>query len=189
MGPAIFFSPHQDDEVLSMGASLKEHVQAGREVIVVLCTDGSGSTVGPRYPSIAEFVKERDREFTTAVHRMGATPVIPANRGRDSQLTVAEAEALIQPYAMKYPTGSLKTMSPWDNNTDHANLGQALRNLKFPDSRYYIKTEQRNEIDGWYTQTKQNLRQELLDYAPVAWLSVRHSCETIWNDARSKIHA
>jgi LmbE family N-acetylglucosaminyl deacetylase len=187
VGPAIFFTPHQDDEVLSMGAAIKEHVQAGREVIVVLCTDGAASAVGSRYPSVEEFVAERDREFTTAVHRMGATPVIAENRGRDSMLTVVEAEAIIRPYALQYPTGSLKTMTYYDDHPDHAACGQALKNLKFADSRYYIKREQWGSINGNYT-GGYNLRQELLDYAPVAWLSVRHDCEALWNDGRSKVH-
>jgi LmbE family N-acetylglucosaminyl deacetylase len=43
--PAIFYSPHQDDEVLSMSVDILNHVAAGREVIVVLYTTGKGSFV------------------------------------------------------------------------------------------------------------------------------------------------
>lgn len=41
--PAVFLVPHQDDEVLSYGASVKEHLLAGRDVHLVLLTDGSSS--------------------------------------------------------------------------------------------------------------------------------------------------
>ena len=41
--PAVFLVPHQDDEVLTFGAAVKQHLLAGRDVILVLLTDGSSS--------------------------------------------------------------------------------------------------------------------------------------------------
>lgn len=188
MGPAIWFVPHQDDEVLSMGAAIKQHARAGRRCIVVLMTDGSNSGVKGRYPSEEEFVAERDREFNRAVKQMGAEPVIRADRAEDGFLTIAWALGVMQEYASQYPDASLKTMTPHDNHSDHANLGRALQQLDHPDKRYYVKRSQWDEISGKMTAVE-DLRTELLDYAPVAWLSTRSSCEAAWLDGRNKWHA
>lgn len=40
-----FFTPHQDDEVLFMGQAIAHHVLAGREVHIVLMSNGSTSNV------------------------------------------------------------------------------------------------------------------------------------------------
>ena len=37
----LYFSPHQDDEILSMGIAICNSVRNGQNVHVVLCTDGS----------------------------------------------------------------------------------------------------------------------------------------------------
>src|ERR1035437_1374650 len=84
---AYFFTPHQDDETLSMGAAIKEHVAAGRKVYVVLLTDGGASAVCSTYPTRAACVTERDREFLAAVYSLGATPIIPSDRMADGTLT------------------------------------------------------------------------------------------------------
>lgn len=190
LGPAIWFSPHQDDEVNSMGVHIKYHVAAGRRCIVVLMTDGGASGVCPRYPSREEFVAERDREFTTAVTRMGAEPVIRQDRMPDGTLTEEYALSVMQEYYAQYPNGSFKTMTDQDNHPDHAALGRALRQSDIEDARYYVKREQWREISGHYIvpDNPDDLRDELLDYAPVAWLSVRKNCEACWNDPRSKYH-
>lgn len=43
--PAVFVSPHQDDELLSMGAAIMEHVALGRDVRVLLIGRGNKSAV------------------------------------------------------------------------------------------------------------------------------------------------
>lgn len=40
----LFFSPHQDDEILSMGSAIIEHVEKS-DTHVILCTDGSKSVI------------------------------------------------------------------------------------------------------------------------------------------------
>ncbi len=44
MANVLFVSPHQDDETLSMGMAIKNHLAAGHNVFVMLVTDGSGSS-------------------------------------------------------------------------------------------------------------------------------------------------
>lgn len=41
--PAIFYTPHQDDESLGMAGAIVEHIEAGRPVFLVLLTDGKPS--------------------------------------------------------------------------------------------------------------------------------------------------
>src|SRR5260221_6150791 len=41
--PVIFYSPHQDDETLAMGASIAECIRIGKPVYVVLFTNGASS--------------------------------------------------------------------------------------------------------------------------------------------------
>lgn len=171
LGPAVFFTPHQDDETLFMGAAIVQHIRAGRKVYVVLLTDGGASAVSALYPSRAVFVAERDREFTAAVRRMGAIPVIPPDRAMDGQLTAQRAQQIMLRYT--FPGASLKTMSEYDAQPDHAAAGRGLRQTHWLDSRFYSKPE------DWAASSRpimlsgyENVQQSFLDYAPVGWLSV-----------------
>ena len=44
----IYFIPHQDDELLSMGVDICDSLKKRKNVHIVLCTDGSGSSVRKR---------------------------------------------------------------------------------------------------------------------------------------------
>lgn len=186
---AIFFAAHQDDEVLFMGAAIREHVLAGRRTMVVLCTTGQNSSVAPIYPSTEEFINERDREFNRAVRGLGAEAVIDPDRAIDGNLTVTKARAIIEKYIVSYNTGdlSLKTLSYYDTHSDHKALGEALKATSHNDKRYYLRREQWDTYSGSFTKVY-DLRDALLDYAPVAWLSTRSLCEATWLDGRSKVH-
>lgn len=141
-GPAIFFTPHQDDESLSMGANiLAEHV-AGRQVIVVDVTDGSGSKafglvntrlVSEGYAALtkAQFVQGRYNEQAAAVnlHLARDNASIVHENYIDNTLTVAQATTTILKYVALYPDASFKTESWLDLNPDHIALGTAMRNL------------------------------------------------------------
>jgi hypothetical protein len=137
--PAIFLSPHQDDESLTMGAAIRDHVLAGRTVYVVLLTDGGSSGVcdwDPFYGDKAACTAERDKEFTNAVTKMGATPIIPTfiasgnstARAVDGSLTGTFTANVIRYLAGVYGTNtSFKTMSEYDSiSADHAAAGRGL---------------------------------------------------------------
>lgn len=96
---AVFVSPHQDDEVLSMGAAVRQHVEefGGDKVCAVLFTTGlhsvtrtviRGGTAGPityagwlpsgtsspvSHPSLTDdqFIAARDAEFVAALQALG----------------------------------------------------------------------------------------------------------------------
>lgn len=46
--PIVFYSPHQDDETLIMGQVIAHHALAGREVHIVLCSNGQTSGALPQ---------------------------------------------------------------------------------------------------------------------------------------------
>ena len=162
--PAIYFVPHQDDEVLSMGADIAAHVAAGRRVILVLVTDGGAS--GARATlckvkavclTVPEFVAARDREFAASAAALGVRPADVFYEGKpDGKLTAADARAVIASWAARYPGSPLKTMSPHDAHPDHRVLGEALRSLRasgvtkdarFMQSRLYWTSM---PVSGWF---------------------------------------
>ncbi|MFJ9041178.1 PIG-L deacetylase family protein [Streptomyces sp. NPDC102406] len=57
--PAIFYSPHQDDEAIGMAGSILEHKAAGRPVYLVLVTRGENSGIADILNQGACGLKER----------------------------------------------------------------------------------------------------------------------------------
>ena len=84
--PLLFIAPHQDDELLSMGAAIKAAVAHGREVAVLIVGRGNKSVVRTRdlpvllgyIPSEWEFARVRDREFRWCVENLGARAILPS---------------------------------------------------------------------------------------------------------------
>jgi len=108
----IFYSPHPDDETLTLGVLVASHVLAGRKVHVVLFTDGRDSRAFPvvnarlkaehRAPlTRAQFGAARVRECRAAcaalgvpsanVHFEGLTAVTVANAGSRTRGTTRSA--------------------------------------------------------------------------------------------------
>lgn len=156
--PAIYYVPHSDDEILTYGPSIKNHLNAGREVITILYTNGVGSAVqnqlngvnsssywgGYHVPakegyttlSNDDFGDARIKEYINSCHALG---VKPENILVD-RLTVTndvnEMTDLILKYHMLYPAASHKAMSYKDqmgtgsnNPNEHSVSGYALKGL------------------------------------------------------------
>jgi LmbE family N-acetylglucosaminyl deacetylase len=171
-GRAIFFySPHQDDETLFMGQVIAHHALAGREVHVVLMTNGSTSAVLPmlnggansgwwggfHYPeregydplSQPDFGLARDREFIAAVGQLGVFPEnIHFATGRPNNTTMVGVEEEMRKWATLYPDAGHYTMHWSDPNSDHGECGLVLKNLHLSgdplltDVRWLTKPEQ-----------------------------------------------
>lgn len=138
--PAVFVSPHQDDELLFMGAAIREHVARGRDVRVLLIGRGNKSSVRTRpclqemldrTPCEKEFGAVRDREFEWSVRGLGATPIIPTWEDRldENASTPADVAAIIRKHA---PSGSdLKTVSEYrdEYHSDHFACHDAVASL------------------------------------------------------------
>lgn len=146
----LFFAPHQDDELLTMG------IHACRtnkdNLHVFLCTDGSKSGVRRNLCNrrgcslhkgvhsytltIEEFVEARDNEFRTSCAALGYVPGsvhISPLRCLDGELTVDAAKRIILDALSQFPDArSICTISPYGGaaqHTDHTHLGQAALSL------------------------------------------------------------
>ncbi len=148
----LYFAPHQDDELLTLGTDICKMLQEGYSVHVILCSDGSKSSIRQKlhdgkacrhHPglhqyalSIPEFIAARDQEFTASCLALG----VPAKnihispiRAEDGSLTVEQGEAILLDALSRLPSYvSVRTLSPLggkQQHRDHTNLGQAALNL------------------------------------------------------------
>ena len=96
--PAIFYSPHQDDEALAFGGAIREHKEAGRYVVLVLLTDGFNQPMldllnGNRKCSwhntthhfnltMEQLIWARKVEFIESARQLGVDKIIFANDGQ-----------------------------------------------------------------------------------------------------------
>jgi|GEM_PF-1079799 len=169
----LYFSPHQDDELLSMGADICNSVLRGHNVHVILCTDGSKSSVKdrlsdgkscPRHQgkhefalSDEEFIKTRDSEFFDSCRAMGVPKInihITRRRGVDGELTVAQAEDIIKFYLILYGRSATVCTLSYTNgdsqHIDHKTLGRAANNLlkrgTIQDLRFFVEPYHYDQI-------------------------------------------
>ncbi|MBB1517111.1 PIG-L family deacetylase [Tessaracoccus sp. MC1679] len=133
---ALYLVPHQDDEMLTLGAAIKADVAAGLTVDVLLVTDGkedpahtgpTAETLG-RVPDVEEFIAARDREFAAGVRLLGGNPIVPpaADRQPDGGSSVAGVVALAKRFAMPDGATRLRATSTHDYHPDHRNCGAAM---------------------------------------------------------------
>lgn len=148
----LYFAPHQDDELLTMGVDVATSVRQGHDVHVILCSDGSKSGVRKtlcngktcsKHAGVHEydltpedFIAARDREFTDSCLALGVQPDhihIPDDRGVDGSVTAEQTEQIMKRYVAdcrEMPI--LCTISP-DNGPkqhgDHKAVGQAANSL------------------------------------------------------------
>ncbi|MCQ9178743.1 PIG-L family deacetylase [Streptomyces sp. IBSBF 2953] len=171
------YTPHQDDETLWSGQIIAHHALVGREVHIVLGTDGSTSAMrdalngdeangwwgSSHYParegipaplSPADFAAARDRELLQAAAQLG----VPAARvnlrtdTRTANITVAEAKALILANEALTPGAGHYTTWWGDTDPNHSALGTALRELalagQVTDARWVVRRSQIGSAPG-----------------------------------------
>lgn len=96
--PAIFYSPHQDDETIGMGASIAEQVRLGKSVYIVLLTNGANANMLKFLQSISadasmqDVIDARNNEFIAACKTLGVDRVYISNGGKgfDEKESLAE---------------------------------------------------------------------------------------------------
>lgn len=148
----LYFAPHQDDELLSMGVDICASLKKKYDVHVILCADGSKSYVKrllnngkscPKHEGIhqydlstGEFIQARDREFTGSCLALGVPESnihIPEKRAVDGSLSVPFGETLIRSFLSRFGEDvQVCTISPSngpDQHADHRNMGKAADNL------------------------------------------------------------
>jgi len=171
------YTPHQDDETLWSGQIIAHHSLVGREVHIVLGTDGSTSAMrdalngatsngwwgGYHYPtregipaplSPADFAEARDRELVQAARQLGVPPdrVHLRTDTRTANLTVTEAKDLILANEALTPGAGHYTTHWTDPDPNHAALGTALRRLALDgavtDARWVVRRSQIGTVAG-----------------------------------------
>jgi LmbE family N-acetylglucosaminyl deacetylase len=130
------FSPHQDDETLTPGATIRALAEQGHRVWVILMTNGINS--GARDAtglSREEFSAARDDEFRRATRALGVHPdriEISTLRTPDGELTVQAAEDIIADWLARHPGAWVKTTTNLGavgvQHEDHRAAGQAAVN-------------------------------------------------------------
>ena len=148
-GKALYFIPHQDDDLLTFAGGIMKDLQDGREVYVVLCTDGRSSKVfeainrdlrkKKKSPlTISGFIAARDREFRGSLQALGVPAsniIIPGDRLVDGTTSIQmdRLTALIMRYVDRYPGAAVRANMPVTSeaavHTDHGDIGIAVADL------------------------------------------------------------
>ncbi|WLR41599.1 PIG-L family deacetylase [Bacillus carboniphilus] len=163
---AVFYSPHQDDEILSMGHAIKAYLQKGYDVHVVLITDGASSYAlnhvntelnKHQISSLSkeEFSHSRNLEFIRSSVALGVTRNnIHLSYLPDGGTTQDQIEAIMLKYKTRFPNAKHLSFSYYDGHIDHANSGKALQNLYrngiISEPKYYIKNIEQTAEFGSY---------------------------------------
>lgn len=143
----VFYVPHQDDEALTMGVAIMNHIRGGHNVHVVLVTDGTGTIVRKKLGMDAQsFEKARNKEFAYSLSIMGVKPQNVHYEGiTDGTVSVKQMESIIREWEESYPQAKHKGFSYTDPHPDHYNTGKAMQNLSksgvISDARYFVKQQ------------------------------------------------
>ncbi len=160
--PAVFFSPHPDDESLAMAGAIRAHVLAGRDVFIELLTKGTASGVrtvinngatcawhsGTHSYNLTpeQFGEARVRELTEAISPLGIEGFFVSDF-EDGALQASEVNGRIQFWldyggqglSLKGTAGAEDPTSPGGSpHRDHATLWNALLASGFGDVRGYL---------------------------------------------------
>lgn len=202
-GVVVYLIPHQDDDALTFGASIMNHILSGHEVKAILCTDGSASYTRKllndggsctkntgKNPdkhnielSVDGFISARDREFKESCKAIGILEeniIIPENRLVNSATVndvfakAKEFEEVIKDYIE--PEWKVKAPTPFggkNQQKEHAALGIAAYNV----CKQKGITDLRFYIDPYivkeYTGEGGNYYAESFDYNSIGGKKIR----------------
>jgi hypothetical protein len=123
MDPVIFFSPHQDDETIGMGASIAALARKNIPVFVVLITNGANveqlKIVQKTFSNagMQDLIDARNAEFLAACKTLGVHRVYIANHGSgyDENIPPDSLEKKIKGemelFYSQFPTSKMNTVS------------------------------------------------------------------------------
>lgn len=184
MAVALFISPHPDDESLSMGMGIANHIWYGNEVYLMLLCRGNGSDAidvingkiycgwHNRYHSptsegyspldIDQFSNARLQEFRYSAACLGVKPEnLIIYKYSDGEIKRDIVKERIKEFLSSHPYAAVKTPSVHDIHPDHAECGYALLDMynsgDIKDARFYISPAQWSDIPGNY-EYNQNCR-------------------------------
>ncbi|MCM3598585.1 PIG-L family deacetylase [Metabacillus idriensis] len=138
---AVYYSPHADDEALSMGGSMLASLEKGDQVAVVLLSKGKASgardLVNSRLEkeakpvlSVEEFGEARVKEFKKSAEALGVDPEnIFIYDLPDGDIQKEAVSKIMEKMNKQFPNASHHAMSYKDPHRDHAASGMALKDL------------------------------------------------------------
>lgn len=141
----VFYVPHQDDDLLTMGVGIRNHIKGGHNVHVVMLTDGAASGVRTKMGMTKEaFTKARNKEFELAMKALGVNSNnLEYRMFQDGKLTINQVKSVISEYETLYPNAKHKSYSYTDSHVDHKNSGLALKQMvtsgDVTDARFYVR--------------------------------------------------
>jgi len=134
---AVFYAPHQDDEILTMGHAITKSVQDGFDVHVVLLTDGSSSSSIHKVNEeleknmLASLTREefsfaRNLEFVRSLSAMGVSREnIHMEYFTDGKTTKDEIINSMLQYITRFPEGEHHAFTYNNAHIDHKKIGRA----------------------------------------------------------------
>lgn len=160
---AVYYSPHADDEALSMGGSMLASIENGDEVAVVLLSKGKQSAarnhVNNRLEkeekpalSLEEFGEARVKEFKKSAEALGIDPKnIFIYDLPDGNILKEDVSKIMEKMNKQFPNASHHAMSYKDPHRDHAASGQALKDLvekgAVASGYFYLPIQEHQNID------------------------------------------
>jgi LmbE family N-acetylglucosaminyl deacetylase len=129
---SVFLVPHQDDEVISMGAAIAQAALEGETIIVVRVTGGCPYRWRPM--RVFHLTRKgcraaRTREMRASLKRLVPEPGLLTFVGWGypaGKITDDVARAVIARAAGLWPDATMWTTSRFDGHADHSALGRAL---------------------------------------------------------------
>ena len=129
-GRLMVLAPHPDDETLACGVTIQRTLDRGREVTVVVASDGRHGNPGLVAPERMATIRRGELTRATAV--LGVTPSHLIMLGfEDATLSDHEdalAESIQEIIEINRPDVVISPC-PWDLHPDHAALGRVARTI------------------------------------------------------------
>lgn len=214
---SIYYVPHQDDELLTMGHAIILQCAMDYDVKVVLVTNGRKSnalrgvnqrlTENNMLPiTRSTFVKARNREFIESLKTLGVKEdAVYFADLPDRTVTLTDMVSIIEDYNKRYPNAEHNAFSYHDDHPDHRVTGEALLKLfqegAVQDARFFIQNKERDQTKGeylpmdgeFYTTIKKAAKayeiwQPEQGHYGIGYTSVSEDFRVLMKDSRSKYH-
>jgi len=168
----LAISAHPDDSELQAGGTLAKWANAGCEVSIVVCTDGSKGTWNAE-ADLGKLIATRQSEQADAAARLGATGTVGFCGWVDGELVQSRNNVrLLTEWIRRLKPSIVLTHDPWKRyrlHPDHRNAGflvsdavvaardpHFFADMEFPHHRpneiWYFEADEPNHVesvDGW----------------------------------------
>jgi len=133
----IVFGPHPDDAEIGAGGTIARWIREGKDVILVICTNGDKGTSDPKTKP-EELAKIREEETLAAAKVLGVREVIFLRHPDQSIEDTPELRKEFVRLIRKYCPEAIATTDPFRkyvSHRDHRNTGRVLLDAFFPYAR------------------------------------------------------